>query len=114
MLCLIACIFISTADHPRRQPPKELSINGLAPLARHGICQKLDIEDDFGGDYRELAARFEMSSNCLDLISQGANRTHRVLRWAGRNPENTVAKLREILLDMGRFDCIQIIGSYSM
>lgn len=47
----------------------------------------------------------------IDLISQGANTTHRVLRWAGRNPGNTIARLRDILLDMGRLDCVKIIDN---
>ena len=78
-------------------------------LVRQGVCKKLDILDDVGGDFRTLAAHFGMPSDELDLISQNGNATHRVLRWAGRNPENTIAKLREILLDMERWDCVKII-----
>ena len=78
-------------------------------MIRQRICKKLDIQDNVGGDYRELAARFGMPNDDIDLISQRTNQTHEVLRWIARNPENTIDKLQDVLLDMGRLDCVRII-----
>ena len=87
----------------------EISVNKLHALTRQQICKKLDIREDYGGDFRTLAAHLDMSSDDLDLISQERNPTHKVLRWWGRNPENTVSKLREVLMEMGRLDCVKIL-----
>lgn len=85
------------------------SINDLPTLTRQKLCRKLDIRSDIGGDFRTLAGCLDMGIDDLDLISQMTNPTHRVLRWWGRNPKHTVAELREILLQMGRSDCVEII-----
>ena len=46
---------------------------------------------------------------CCNSVSQGQDKTQEVLNWIGRNPTNTVAKLREILVEMRRDDCVEII-----
>ena len=74
------------------------------------LCKKLDIKSVVGSDYRDLAARFEMTNDDIHLISQRKEeQTREVLKWAGTKSENTVAKLREKLVEMGRDDCVAII-----
>ena len=47
-----------------------------------------------------------MSSDNIHLISQKKDPTKEVLNWVG---QNTVAKLRETLVEMERDDCVSII-----
>ena len=47
-----------------------------------------------------------MSSDNIHLISQKKDPTKEVLNWVG---QNTVAKLRETLVEMERDDCVKII-----
>ena len=101
--------FFFSVDQPKSQPTKEQTIDDLHPLIRQKICRKLDIQHELGGDYRELAARFNMQNDDIDLISQRRNQTDTVLRWIARNPQNTIDKLQEELKDMGRLDCVRII-----
>ena len=73
------------------------------------LCKKLNIESTVGCDYRYLAAHFDMSSDDIRLISQEKDQTQEVLKWIGQKPQNTVAKLRETLVEMERDDCVAII-----
>ena len=73
------------------------------------LCKKLDVKKSDGGDYRYLAAHFDMSTQDIDLISEKDDRTKEVLSYIGGNPANTVSKLREILVEMERGDCVAII-----
>ena len=50
-----------------------------------------------------------MANDHLMRIFQEQDKTQEVLNWIGRNPTNTVAKLREILVEMRRDDCVEII-----
>ena len=75
------------------------------------LCKKLDVKKSVGGDYRYLAAYFDMSTEDIDLISEKDDRTKEVLSYVGRNPTNTVSKLREIFVEMERDDCVAIIDS---
>ena len=101
--------FYFSVDQPESQRTKEQTIDNLDPLIWLKICKKLDIEDYFGGDYRELAARFGMPIDDIDLISQRTNQTQKVLRWIARNPQNNIDKLKDVLRDMERLDCVRII-----
>ena len=85
------------------------SVNDLHPLLRQKICKKLDIKHPTGGAYRELAAYFDMPNDDIIAISQNPDPTDNVLQWVGRNPKNTIAKLRKVLKAMGRKDCVNII-----
>ena len=85
------------------------TVNDLHPLLRQKICKKLDIKHPTGGAYRELAAYFDMSNDDINAISQNPDPTDNVLQWVGRNPKNTIAKLRKVLKAMGRKDCVNII-----
>ena len=94
------------------------SISHLDPLARIRICRKLDIKHPVCGDYRELAAHFDMPNTDIIVISQNPDPTDNVLHTIQRNPKNTIAKLRQVLVIMGRDDCVMIIdesllGMYS-
>ena len=84
-------------------------VNDLHPLLRQKICKKLDIKHSTGGDYRELAAKFDMPNDDIIAISENPNPTHNVLQWVGGNPKNTVANLRKVLQAMRREDCVNII-----
>ena len=86
-----------------------VSIKDLNSLVMLQLCKKLDIEQSLGGDYRYLAAHFRMPNDHIMRISQEQNKTREVLNWIGRNPGNTVAKLKQILVDMRRDDCVEII-----
>ena len=85
------------------------SIKDLNSLVTLQLCKKLDIEQRLGGDYKFLAAHFDMPNDDITAISQGQNKTQEVLNWIGRKPRNTVAKLKEILVKMERDDCLEII-----
>ena len=87
-----------------------VSIKDLNSLVRLQLCDKLDIRQSFGGDYRYLAANLDMHNDHIMRISQGQDKTQEVFKWIGTNPKNTVSKLREILLKMGRHDCLEIIN----
>ena len=91
------------------QSGDNVSIKDLNSLVMLQLCKKLDIEQSLGGDYRYLAAHFHMPNDDITAISQGQNKTREVLNWIGRNPGNTVAKLKQILVDMRRDDCVEII-----
>ena len=91
------------------QSGANVSIKDINLLIMLQLCDKLDIKQSLGGDYRYLAAHFEMPNDHLMRISQGEDKTQEVLNWIGRNPRNTVAKLREILVNMRRDDCVEII-----
>ena len=78
-------------------------------MIRQKICKILDIINQIGGDYRALAAHFDMPNNDILIISQNRDPTDNVLQWVGRNPDNTIAKLRKVLQTMGREDCVKII-----
>ena len=91
------------------QSGANVSIKDINLLIMLQLCDKLDIKQSLGGDYRYLAAHFEMPNDHLMRISQGQDKTQEVLNWIGRNPRNTVAKLREILVNMRRDDCVEII-----
>ena len=73
------------------------------------LCKKLNIESPAGCDYKYLAAHFGMSCDDIKLISQEKDRTQEVLKWIGQKPKNSVAKLRETLVEMERDDCVSII-----
>ena len=73
------------------------------------LGKKLDVKNSDGGDFRYLAAYFDMSTQDIDLISEKDDRTKKVLSYIGGNPANTVSKLREILVEMERDDCVAII-----
>ena len=90
---------------------KNVSIKDLNASVMLQLCKKLDIEHALGGDYRYLAAQFGMPSDHIMRISQGQNKTREVLNWIGINPRNTVVKLRGILLNMYRDDCVEIIDN---
>ena len=85
------------------------SVNNLHPLQRQNICKKLDIKHSTGGDYRALAAKFDMANDDIIAISQNPDPTDKVLQWVGRNPKNTITKLRKVLQAMRREDCVNII-----
>ena len=91
------------------QSRENVSIKDLNSLVMLQLCEKLDIEQKLGGDYKYLAAHVRMPNDHIMRISQEQNKTREVLNWIGRNPTNTVAKLREILVEMRRDDCVEII-----
>ena len=91
------------------QSGHNVSIKDLNSLVMLQLCKKLDIEQRLGGDYKDVAAHFGMPNDDITTISQGQNKTREVLNWIGRNPRNTVAKLRQILVDIRRDDCVEII-----
>ena len=88
---------------------KESSVNNFDPLIRRNICKKLDLKDPLGKDYRELAAHFKIPNEDIRTISQNSDPTDKVLQRLGHNPKITIAKLREVLVTMGRDDCVEII-----
>ena len=103
-------MFSDSVGQSTSQLAKEsCTVNGLHPLLRQRICRKLDIKHCTGGDYRELAAHFDMPNDDIITISQKPDPTESVLQWVERNPKNTILKLREILQTMGRGDCVMII-----
>ena len=78
----------------------------------------LDINLSVGSNYRYLAAHFGMSYDHISLVSQTPNPTDIVVQWIERNPKNTTAKLREVLVTMKRDGCVDIMdkslsGMYS-
>ena len=89
---------------------ENVSIKDLNSLVMLQLCKNLDIEQSLGGDYRNLAAQFGMPSDHIMRISQGQNKTREVHNWIGRNPINTVAKLRQLLDNLRRHDCVEIIN----
>ena len=92
------------------QSGENVSIKDLHSLVKLQLCQKLDIGRILGGDYRYLAANFDMPNDHMMRISQGQNKTQEVLNWIGTNPRNAVAKLRQILVNMRRDECVEIIN----
>ena len=109
----IACfrfvfLFLTIAGN-EMQSRENVTIKDLNLLVMLQLCDKLDIKQSLGSDYRYLAAHFDMPNDHLMRISQGQDKTQEVLNWIGRNPTNTVAKLREILVEMRRDDCVEII-----
>ena len=109
LLYFFTSFFYFSVNKPEIQLTKEQTIDDLHPSIWQRICKKLDIQHVLGGDYRELAARFEMPNDDIALISQGTNQTDAVLRWIARNPQNTIDKLQDVLKDMKRLDCVTII-----
>ena len=109
LFCFVLFIYLFSVVGFEKQPAEKVGIKDLNALVMLELCKKLNIECAVGCDYRELAARFEMTSDDINLISQGKDQTQEVLKWAGRKPENTVSKLREKLVEMGRDDCVAII-----
>lgn len=88
----------------------EPSIRELRLLTQQNICKLLDVKNEgVSGNFKTLAAEVGMSINDLDLVSQGSSPTHSVLSWWGRSRESTIPKLREILVSMGRWDCVGIL-----
>ena len=87
-----------------------VSIKDLNSLVILQLCEKLHIEQKLGGDYKYLAAHFGMPNDHIMRISQEQNKTREVLNWIGRFPGNTVAKLRQILVNIQRDDCVDIIN----
>ena len=87
-----------------------VGIKDLNSLVILQLCEKLDIEQKLGGDYKYLAAHFRMPNDHIMRISQEQNKTREVLNWIGRFPGNTVAKLRQILVNIQRDDCVDIIN----
>ena len=86
------------------------SIREMKLLTQQKICRLLDVRnEDVSGNFKTLAAEVGMSIIDLDLVSQGKQPTHSVLSWWGRRPEATIPKLREILVSMGRWDCVGIL-----
>ena len=94
----------------KRQSAENVSVKDLNLMIMLQLCDKLDIKQSLGGDYRYLAAHFYMHSDDMIRVSQGQDKTLQVLNWIGRNPINTVAKLREVLVNMERYDCVDIIN----
>ena len=92
-----------------KQSGDDVSIKDLNSSVTQQLCKKLDIEQMLGGDYKDVAAHFDMPNDDITIISQGQNKTREVLSWIGRNPRNTVAKLRQILVNKRRDDCVEII-----
>ena len=92
-----------------KQLAEKVSIKDLHALVMLKLSKKLNIESSAGCNYEYLAAHFDMSSDNIHLISQKKNPTKEVLKWIRQNPENTVAKLRETLVEMERDDCVKII-----
>ena len=92
------------------QSGDNVSIKDLNSLVMLQLCEKLDIEQTLGGDYRYLAAHFDMPDDHIMRISQGQNKTRKVLNWMGRNLRNTVTKLRKVLVKIRRDDCVEIIN----
>ena len=92
-----------------KQCAEKVSIKDLNALVMLDLCKKLNIESPAGCDYKYLAAHFGMSWDDIKLISQEKDRTQEILKWIGQTPQNTVAKLREILVKMERNDCVAII-----
>ena len=105
--CFLMFCFVATEDS--RQPAKQVSVKNLNALVILELCKKLDVKKSVGGDYRFLAAYFDMSTEDIDLISEKDDRTKEVLSYVGRNSTNTVSKLREIFVKMERDDCVAII-----
>ena len=91
------------------QLAKELSVNDLDPLVRRKICKKLDLKHPLGGDYCELADHFKIPNEDIRTISEKSDPTDKLLEWLGHNAENTIAKLRQVLVAMKRDDCVEII-----
>ena len=82
------------------QPAEKVSVKNLNALVILELGEKLDVKKSVGDrDYQYLAAHFDMSFRDIDLISEKDDRTREVLRCVGRNPTNTVSKLRQILVD---------------
>ena len=92
------------------QSGHNVSIKDLNSLVMLQLCKKLDIEQRLGGDYKDVAAHFGMPNDDITTISQGQNKTREVHNWIGRNPINTVAKLRQLLDNLRRHDCVEIIN----
>ena len=101
--------FCFTATEDRRQPAEKVSVKNLNALVMLQLGKKLDVKKSDGGDFRYLAAYFDMSTQDIDLIFEKDDRTKEVLSYIGGNPANTVSKLREILVEMERDDCVAII-----
>ena len=104
-------LFCFAAIEDRRQPAEKVSVKNLNALVMLQLGKKLDVKNSDGGDFRYLAAYFDMSTEAIDLISEKDDRTKEVLSYVGRNPTNTVSKLREIFVEMERDDCVAIIDS---
>ena len=92
-----------------KQLAEKVSIKDLHALVMLKLSKKLNIESPAGYDYEYLAAHFDMSIDNIHLISQKKNPTKEILKWIGQKPQNTVAKLRETLVEMERDDCVKII-----
>ena len=92
------------------QSGHNVSIKDLNSLVMLQLCKKLDIEQRLGGDYNDVATHFDIPNDDITTISQGQNKTREVLNWIGRNPINTVAKLRQLLDNLRRHDCVEIIN----
>ena len=92
-----------------KQSGDNVSIKDLNSWVMLQLFKKLDIEQRLGGDYNDVATHFDIPNDDITTISQGKNKTREVLNWIGRNPRNTVWKLRQILVNMRRDDCVEII-----
>ena len=101
--------FFFSVGQSTSQLTKDLSVNDLEWSVRRKICQKLDLKDTLGKDYRELPARFNIPNEDIRTISQNSDPTDKVLQRLGYDPKITIAKLREVLVTMGRDDCVEII-----
>ena len=51
-----------------------VSIKDLNSLVILQLCEKLDMEQSVGGDYKSLAAHFHMPFDHIIRISQGQNK----------------------------------------
>ena len=113
MTVLFVLFFISNSSFSvvefGKQCAEKVSIKDLHASVILELCKKLNIESSAGCNYEYLAAHFDMSSDNIHLISQKKNPTKEVLKWIGQKPKNSVAKLRETLVEMERDDCVEII-----
>ena len=74
------------------------------------ICQMLNLRNEDGGDFKELAAKLGMSDNEIDNIPQRSeDPTREILRWWSSTSEASVQNLLKVLKEMRRHDVIRIL-----
>ena len=89
---------------------KDLHFNVISETTRAKICRKLDIKNAVGGDFRHLAALFDMLSENIELISQRYQEpTKEILQRWGAKREATVQNMLNVLQKMEREDVMDIL-----
>lgn len=78
------------------------------------LCACLNAHHPLGNDWENLLRRFRYHPLSLANFRASPNPTESLLQnWGSDSVDNTISKLRTILVNMGRWDAVSILDEYS-